>query len=79
MRAAGAAHTPPRASDPMDRYAFPDVGVPQYSFPLDRCIVYAIVRTESGFDQNDKSAAKAVGLMQVTPSRTRALDRRLMM
>ena len=35
--------------------------------PLDRCMVYAIVRTESGFDQRDMSSAKAVGLMQVTP------------
>jgi soluble lytic murein transglycosylase len=61
---------------PMDRYAFPDVGVPQYSFPLDRCIVYAIVRTESGFDQNDKSAAKAVGLMQVTPDAGRDTAKR---
>jgi soluble lytic murein transglycosylase len=55
---------------PMDMYAFPDIGVPNYSpvgSPLDRCIVYAIVRTESGFDQADRSPAKAVGLMQVTP------------
>jgi hypothetical protein len=56
---------------PMDVYAFPDVGVPNYS-PIgpqvDRCMVYAIVRTESGFDQRDMSSAKAVGLMQVTPA-----------
>jgi soluble lytic murein transglycosylase len=55
---------------PMDLYAFPNVGVPSYSpvgSKLDRCIVYAIVRTESGFDQGDMSSAKAVGLMQVTP------------
>jgi soluble lytic murein transglycosylase len=55
---------------PMDVYAFPDVGVPNYT-PIgpqvDRCTVYAIVRTESGFDQRDMSSAKAVGLMQVTP------------
>jgi soluble lytic murein transglycosylase len=55
---------------PMDVYAFPDVGVPNYS-PIgpqvDRCMVYAIVRTESGFDPRDMSSAKAVGLMQVTP------------
>ena len=47
-------------------YAFPDMGVPNYS-PIgpqvDRCMVYAIVRTESGFDQRDMSSAKAVGLM----------------
>jgi len=54
----------------MELYAFPDVGVPDYTpigSPLDRCMVYAIVRTESGFDQRDMSSAKAVGLMQVTP------------
>jgi len=34
----------------------------------DRCIVYWIVRTESVFDQRDMSSAKAVGLMQVTPT-----------
>ena len=55
---------------PMDLYAFPDLGVPNYSpigSQVDRCMVYAIVRTESGFDQRDMSSAKAVGLMQVTP------------
>ena len=54
----------------MDQYAFPDIGVPLYGAigpPLDRCIVYSIVRTESGFDQRDMSPANAVGLMQVTP------------
>jgi soluble lytic murein transglycosylase len=54
----------------MDHYAYPDIGVPNFSPvgpKLDRCIVYSIVRTESGFDQADMSAAKAVGLMQVTP------------
>jgi soluble lytic murein transglycosylase len=55
---------------PMERYAFPDIGVPNYrplGPQLDRCVVYSIVRTESGFNQRDKSSAKAVGLMQVTP------------
>jgi soluble lytic murein transglycosylase len=55
---------------PMERYAFPDIGVPNYSSlgqQLDRCVIYSIVRTESGFDQRDMSSAKAVGLMQVTP------------
>jgi soluble lytic murein transglycosylase len=48
----------------MDLYAFPDVGVPNHSgvgLPVDRCMVYAIVRTESGFDQADRSAAKGCG------------------
>src|SRR6185437_6403113 len=54
----------------MDQYAFPAIGVPLYDAigpHLDRCVVYSIVRTESGFNQHDKSPAKAVGLMQVTP------------
>ena len=54
----------------IERYAFPDIGVPAYSPiapPIDRCIVYSIVRTESAFDQRDTSPADAVGLMQVTP------------
>jgi peptidoglycan lytic transglycosylase len=64
---------------PMDLFAFPDIGVPNYSpvgSKLDRCIVYAIVRTESGFDQGDMSAAKAVGLMQVTPGAGRDTAKR---
>jgi soluble lytic murein transglycosylase len=54
----------------MERYAFPEIGVPTYSPiapPIDRCMVYSIVRTESAFDQRDTSPANAVGLMQVTP------------
>jgi soluble lytic murein transglycosylase-like protein len=63
----------------MDQYAFPDVGVPLYRAigpQLDRCIVYSIVRTESGFNQRDKSPAKAVGLMQVTPEAGRDTAKR---
>jgi soluble lytic murein transglycosylase len=54
----------------MERYAFPEIGVPTYSPiapPIDQCMVYSIVRTESAFDQRDTSPANAVGLMQVTP------------
>jgi len=64
---------------PMDHYAFPDIGVPSYSPvgpQVDRCMVYAIVRTESGFDQRDMSSAKAVGLMQVTPGAGRDTAKR---
>jgi soluble lytic murein transglycosylase len=64
----------------MEQYAFPDIGVPLYSAigpPLDRCIIYSIVRTESGFDQRDMSTAKAVGLMQVTPGAGRDTAKRL--
>ena len=63
----------------MDQYAFPDIGVPLYSAigpPLDRCIIYSIVRTESGFDQRDMSPAKAVGLMQITPAAGRDTAKR---
>jgi soluble lytic murein transglycosylase len=63
----------------MDQYAFPDIGVPAYSAigpELDRCIVYSIVRTESAFDQRDRSPAKAVGLMQVTPESGRDTAKR---
>ena len=54
----------------MERYAFPEIGVPSYSPiapPIDQCMVFSIVRTESAFDQRDTSPANAVGLMQVTP------------
>ncbi|HEY6256998.1 MAG TPA: lytic transglycosylase domain-containing protein [Xanthobacteraceae bacterium] len=63
----------------MDAYAFPEIGVPSYSPigpPLDRCIVYSIVRTESAFDPHDMSPAKAVGLMQVTPEAGRDTAKR---
>lgn len=64
---------------PMERYAFPEVGVPSYS-PIapevDRCMVYSIVRTESAFDQRDTSPADAVGLMQVTAEAARDTAKR---
>ena len=63
----------------MDLYAFPDIGVPPYSAigpQVDRCIIYSIVRTESAFDQRDKSPANAVGLMQVTPAAGRDTAKR---
>ena len=64
----------------MERYAFPDFGVPPYSAigpALDRCIVYSVARTESAFDQGDRSSANAVGLMQVTPQAGRDTAKRL--
>jgi len=64
---------------PMERYAFPEIGVPAYSPigpPIDRCMVYSIVRTESAFDQRDTSPANAVGLMQVTPEAGRDTAKR---
>jgi soluble lytic murein transglycosylase len=64
----------------MHEYAFPNIGVPSYTpivgSEIDRCIVYSIVRTESGFDPHDVSPAKAVGLMQVTPEAGRDTAKR---
>jgi soluble lytic murein transglycosylase len=63
----------------MERYAFPEIGVPAYSPiapPIDQCMVYSIVRTESAFDQRDTSPADAVGLMQVTPEAGRDTAKR---
>ena len=39
-------------------------------------MTYSIARTESAFDQRDKSAANAVGLMQVTPEAGRDTAKR---
>jgi soluble lytic murein transglycosylase len=67
----------------LDQYAFPAIGVPvSYNTAgakLDQCNVYSIVRTESSFDQRDRSQAKAVGLMQVTPTAGRDTARRFHM
>ena len=64
---------------PTERYAFPEIGVPSYkpiAPPIDHCVVYSIVRTESAFNQADTSPAKAVGLMQVTPEAGRDTAKR---
>ena len=63
----------------VDQYAFPDFGIPYSATDpaLDRCIVYSVVRTESGFNQRDRSSANAVGLMQVTPGAGRDTAKRL--
>ncbi len=56
---------------PFARYAFPDFGVPDYRQigpPVERCVVYSIVRQESAFNAKVVSRAHALGLMQVTPS-----------
>ncbi len=55
---------------PLDAYAFPTIGIPQHTQlgqPIDRSVIYSVARTESAFDQRDRSSAMAVGLMQVTP------------
>ena len=39
-------------------------------------MIYSVARTESAFDQRDKSPANAVGLMQVTPEAGRDTAKR---
>jgi soluble lytic murein transglycosylase len=64
---------------PLDYFAFPDVGVPNYSPigpDIDRAIVHAIARQESAFNPRVVSSANAMGLMQVTPAAGRDTARR---
>jgi soluble lytic murein transglycosylase len=64
----------------LDLYAFPDIGIPRHNQigpPIDRSVIYSVARTESAFDQKDMSAAKAVGLMQVTPAAGRDTAKRI--
>ncbi|MHC2334450.1 lytic transglycosylase domain-containing protein [Bradyrhizobium sp. USDA 4454] len=63
----------------LDHYAFPVIGIPQHTPiapDIGRSMTYSIARTESAFDQRDKSAANAVGLMQVTPEAGRDTAKR---
>jgi soluble lytic murein transglycosylase len=63
----------------LDVYAFPTIGIPQHSPigpEIERSVIYSVARTESAFDQRDKSAANAVGLMQVTPEAGRDTAKR---
>lgn len=55
----------PRAFDP-ERYPTPELS-PQGGFTIDKALVYALVRKESGFNSKAKSYAGAYGLMQVMP------------
>ncbi len=62
-----------------EHYAFPTIGIPQHDPigpAIDRSIIYSVARTESAFDQKDKSSANAVGLMQVTPEAGRDTAKR---
>jgi len=64
----------------LDLYAFPDIGIPRHNQigpTIDRSVIYSVARTESAFDQRDKSAANAVGLMQVTPAAGRDTAKRI--
>jgi soluble lytic murein transglycosylase len=63
----------------LDPYAFPTIGIPQHSPigpEIERSVIYSVARTESAFDQRDKSSANAVGLMQVTPEAGRDTAKR---
>jgi soluble lytic murein transglycosylase len=63
----------------LDLYAFPAIGIPEHSPvgpKIDRSVIYSVARTESAFDQRDKSSANAVGLMQVTPEAGRDTAKR---
>jgi soluble lytic murein transglycosylase len=63
----------------LDLYAFPTIGIPQHKSigpDIDNSVVYSVARTESAFDQRDKSPANAVGLMQVTPEAGRDTAKR---
>ncbi|WP_146690731.1 lytic transglycosylase domain-containing protein [Bradyrhizobium canariense] len=63
----------------LDLYAFPTIGIPEHrpiGPEIDRSVIYSVARTESAFDQHDKSPANAVGLMQVTPEAGRDTAKR---
>ncbi|WGD56416.1 lytic transglycosylase domain-containing protein [Bradyrhizobium sp. CB1650] len=63
----------------LDHYAFPTIGIPahkQVAPEIEQSVIYSVVRTESSFDQRDKSPANAVGLMQVTPEAGRDTAKR---
>jgi soluble lytic murein transglycosylase len=64
---------------PLEQYAFPDFGVPDFQ-PIgpdvERYVVYSIVRQESAFNPKVVSAANAYGLMQVTPPAARDTAKR---
>jgi soluble lytic murein transglycosylase len=64
---------------PFEHYAFPVSGIPRYRSlgpDVERSIVYAIARQESGFNPAVVSPAQAYGLMQVTPAAGKYVARR---
>ena len=64
---------------PFDHYAYPVSGIPEYRDigpKVEKAIVFAIARQESGFNPNVVSPAKAYGLMQVTPDAGKYVTRK---
>jgi peptidoglycan lytic transglycosylase len=64
---------------PMEYYAFPAFGVPNYEQigpRVEPCVVYSIIRQESAFNPKVVSSANAIGLMQVTPEAGRDTAKR---
>jgi soluble lytic murein transglycosylase len=64
---------------PLDAYAFPTIGIPPHAPigpDIGRSMIYSVARTESAFNQKDRSSAMAVGLMQVTPEAARDTAKR---
>ncbi len=62
-----------------DHIAFPSIGIPNFTPigpPVDRSVVYAIVRQESAFNPRAVSSAKALGLMQVMPGTGRLVAKK---
>ena len=63
----------------LPHYAFPTIGIPRHTPiapDIGRSMTYSVARTESAFDQKDRSSADAVGLMQVTPEAGRDTAKR---
>jgi len=49
---------------------------PEGGFTIDRALLFAIIRAESGFDPEAESHAGALGVMQILPSTARAMAER---
>ncbi len=58
-----------------DLYPLPH-WAPPGGFIIDRALLFALARQESGFDARAQSDAGAVGLLQIMPDTARTLDRR---